>query len=94
MFQNSQDNYRHRAPCSTPVAEGLLLPWDVSPYGVGTVLLHNMQDNPEKPTAYVSCTPTPAEHHYSQLDEETLAIILGITKVSKVFIGLPFQYPL
>ena len=54
--------------------------YDASPYGVGGVLSHPMQDGSDNLIAYASCTLAAAEHRYSQLDKEGLAIISGITK--------------
>ena len=58
----------------------LILHCDVSPYGIGAILSHIMDDNSEKRVAYMSHTPTPSQRNYSQIDREALAIIEAIKK--------------
>ena len=44
------------------------------------VLSHRMDDNTEKPIAFVSRTLSKPEKKYSQLDKEALAIIFAVRK--------------
>ena len=52
----------------------LFLDCDASPYGVGAILSHKVEDVSMKPIAYASRSLNPAEERYSQLEKEGLAI--------------------
>ena len=46
----------------------LVLTCEASPYGIGAVLSHTMEDDSNRPTAFASRTLTVAEKKYTQLE--------------------------
>ena len=68
----------------------LVLTCDASPFGVGAVLAHIMDDGSERPVGYASRSLSQAEKGYSQLDKEALAIVFGVTKFNSYLYGRPF----
>ena len=68
----------------------MMLSCDASPYGVGAVLSHLMDNQSDKPIAYASRSLSTVERKYSQLDKEALAILFGISKFHHYLYGRHF----
>ncbi len=68
-------------------ARPIVLSCDASQYGIGAVLSHVMDNEQDRPIAYVSRMLSSAEKHYSQLEKEALAIVFAVKKFHNFIYG-------
>jgi len=70
--------------------ELLILACNASPYGLGAMLSHHMQDGSVRLIAFASCTLALAERNYSQLHKKALSIIFGVKRFQQYLYGQQF----
>ena len=60
-------------------------------YGAGAVLSHKI-DGQFRPVAFASCTLTPAQQNYYQLEKEAFSIIFGLKRFDSISMVAPLQF--
>lgn len=91
VFTASKDLLiRHPVLVHYDSSKPLILACDASPYGIGAVISHVMDNGSERPIAFASRTLSKQERKYPQLEREALSIIFGVKKFSKFLYGRHF----
>ena len=90
-FKNSKDIIcQADILCHSDLSKPLKLACDASSYGLGAVISHVSPDGVE--IAFASRSMTSAEHKYSQVELEALAIIVGVKRFRQYLWGRHFTF--
>ena len=83
--------------CSAPLlthfnpTKPILVQVDASPYGLGAVMTHKMEDGSERPVCYLSRMLSDAKWNYVHMEEEGLALVFAIKKLHQYLYGNSFR---
>ena len=83
--------------CSAPLlthfdpTKPIVIHVDASPYGVGAVMAHKMENGDEKPVCYISRTLSAAEKNYAHIEKEGLALVFAVKKLHQYLYGHCFK---
>ena len=68
----------------------IIVECDASPQGLRACLLHEYSDDSRRPVCYVSRALSSAEPHYSQIEQEALAMIFAVKRLHMYLYGRQF----
>ena len=69
----------------------IIVQCDASPYGLGSVLSHQIKDGHDRPVAYASRTLSRAERGNGQVEKEGLAVVYSVKKLHQYLYGQKFE---
>ena len=72
------------------IKKPLKLFYDASPKGVEACLVHVMLSGEERPMVYASCSLSPPEKQYAQIEHEGLTIIFAVHYFHQYLYGRAF----
>ena len=84
--------------CSAPLlthfnpTKPILVKVDASPYGLGAVMAHKMEDGSERPVCNLSRTLSDAERNYAHIEKEGLALVFAVKNCTSTCVGTVSEY--